>query len=143
MATPLMNPVTQAQTSALATNKVIRNTYTLLSMTLLFSAVTAGISMALNLLNAPQPVKVLIAGSGHVRNDYGVPIYLHQKNSHASIVAIGFQGVEKGITDVRDYARSWETAALPFDYLWLTQRARREDPCAGFRKQFSHKKQDK
>ena len=49
MATPLMNPVTQAQTSALATNKVIRNTYNLLSMTLLFSAMTAGISMVLNL----------------------------------------------------------------------------------------------
>ncbi len=34
--------------SALATNKVLRNTYMLLSMTLLVSAVTAGISMALN-----------------------------------------------------------------------------------------------
>jgi len=52
MATPLMNSATQVQTSILATNKVIRNTYTLLSMTLLFSAVTAGISMALNL---PHP----------------------------------------------------------------------------------------
>ena len=52
MATRLMNPVTHTQTSVLATNKVIRNTYTLLSMTLLFSAVTAGISMALNL---PHP----------------------------------------------------------------------------------------
>ncbi|WP_455222860.1 Bax inhibitor-1/YccA family protein [Kaarinaea lacus] len=52
MATPLMNPVTQAQTSVLVTNKVIRNTYTLLSMTLLFSAMTAGISMVLNL---PHP----------------------------------------------------------------------------------------
>ncbi len=34
--------------STLATNKLIRNTYILLSMTLLFSAVTAGISVALN-----------------------------------------------------------------------------------------------
>ena len=33
--------------SILATNKLIRNTYTLLSMTLLFSALTAGISMAM------------------------------------------------------------------------------------------------
>ncbi len=38
--------------SVLATNKVIRNTYILLSMTLLFSAATAGVSMALNL---PHP----------------------------------------------------------------------------------------
>ena len=33
--------------SILATNKLIRNTYTLLSMTLLFSALTAGVSMAM------------------------------------------------------------------------------------------------
>ena len=42
----------EKQTSILATNKVIRNTYILLSMTLLFSAATAGISMTLNL---PHP----------------------------------------------------------------------------------------
>ncbi len=35
--------------SVLSTNKVLRNTYLLLSMTLLFSAATAGASMALNL----------------------------------------------------------------------------------------------
>ncbi len=34
--------------TSLATNKLIRNTYTLLSLTLLFSAFTAGISYALN-----------------------------------------------------------------------------------------------
>jgi len=38
--------------SVLATNKLIRNTYTLLSMTLLFSALTAGASMVMNL---PHP----------------------------------------------------------------------------------------
>jgi len=41
----------QAQT-ALATNNVLRNTYMLLSMTLLFSAAVAGTAMA---LNAPHP----------------------------------------------------------------------------------------
>ena len=35
--------------SVLATNKLIRNTYILLSMTLLFSALTAGVSIVLNL----------------------------------------------------------------------------------------------
>jgi len=48
--------VSRTQPSALATNKVIRNTYILLSLTLLFSAVTAGLSMALNL---PQPGMLL------------------------------------------------------------------------------------
>jgi len=52
MNTPMINQTTTQQESAVATNKVLRNTYTLLSMTLLFSAVTAGISMALNL---PHP----------------------------------------------------------------------------------------
>lgn len=38
----------RTQQSVLETNKVIRNTYLLLAMTLVFSAVTAGISMAIN-----------------------------------------------------------------------------------------------
>jgi len=50
---------THAQTAVLATNKVIRNTYTLLSMTLLFSALTAALSMALNL---PHPGLLLTLG---------------------------------------------------------------------------------
>lgn len=57
------NPATltrsQTQVSTLASNKVIRNTYTLLSMTLLFSALAAGISMALNL---PHPGLLLTLG---------------------------------------------------------------------------------
>jgi len=46
----------QSQESTLATNKVLRNTYSLLSMTLMFSALTAGASMALNL---PHPGIIL------------------------------------------------------------------------------------
>lgn len=42
----------RANDSVLSTNKVIRNTYLLLSMTLLFSAATAGVSIALKL---PHP----------------------------------------------------------------------------------------
>lgn len=44
--------VTRGSVAVLDTNKVIRNTYMLLSMTLLFSAATAGLSMAMNL---PHP----------------------------------------------------------------------------------------
>ncbi|MGB5570021.1 MAG: Bax inhibitor-1/YccA family protein [Sedimenticolaceae bacterium] len=47
------------QESVLASNKVIRNTYMLLSMTLLFSALTAGVSMALKL---PHPGLLLTLG---------------------------------------------------------------------------------
>lgn len=49
-----------SQVATLETNKVLRNTYTLLSMTLLFSALTAAGSMALNL---PHPgFLITIAG---------------------------------------------------------------------------------
>ena len=59
-----MNP-TQYRTgavqavSAVAMNKVLRNTYALLSMTLLFSAVMAGVSMA---LNWPYPSIMVVLG---------------------------------------------------------------------------------
>jgi len=49
----------QTQASTYATNKVLRNTYALLSMTLMFSALTAGGSMALNL---PHPGLLLTIG---------------------------------------------------------------------------------
>ena len=40
---------TRSESQILATNKVLRNTYALLSLTLLFSAATAGIAMVMNL----------------------------------------------------------------------------------------------
>ena len=59
MNTSLTNANPRAQTSVLGTNALIRNTYALLSMTLLFSALTAGISMALNL---PHPGLLITLG---------------------------------------------------------------------------------
>jgi modulator of FtsH protease len=49
----------QRSEGALATNKVLRNTYSLLSMTLIFSALVAGTSMMLNL---PHPGLILTLG---------------------------------------------------------------------------------
>ena len=50
--TQVIDPLVRSETAAVGNNRVLRNTYALLSMTLLFSALTAGISMALNL---PHP----------------------------------------------------------------------------------------
>ena len=50
-------------TSTIAVNRVLRNTYLLLGMTLAFSAMTAGISMALNL---PHPGLLLTLGGWFV-----------------------------------------------------------------------------
>ena len=49
---PQVATIGHHQTAVQETNKVVRYTYTLLSMTLAFSALTAGVSMALNL---PHP----------------------------------------------------------------------------------------
>ncbi|BAN35950.1 hypothetical protein SCD_n02141 [Sulfuricella denitrificans skB26] len=52
-----IHSINQAQAlPALATNKMIRNTYMLLSMTLLFSALTAGAAVAMNL---PHPGMII------------------------------------------------------------------------------------
>ncbi|PKO56681.1 MAG: BAX inhibitor protein [Betaproteobacteria bacterium HGW-Betaproteobacteria-21] len=48
--------MTRSEASVLSTNKVIRNTYMLLSVTLAFSALTAGVSVALGL---PHPGIIL------------------------------------------------------------------------------------
>ncbi|WDE09654.1 Bax inhibitor-1/YccA family protein [Thalassomonas haliotis] len=50
-----------SQSSALEINKVLRNTYMLLSMTLAFSAVTAGVSMAMGLSHIAALVMTLVA----------------------------------------------------------------------------------
>lgn len=48
----MQNTIARTHASVLSENRLIRNTYTLLAMTLLFSAVTAGVSMAYKL---PHP----------------------------------------------------------------------------------------
>jgi modulator of FtsH protease len=53
------NSINTAASSVISTNKVLRNTYALLSLTLLFSAMTAGITMVLNL---PHPGILLTLG---------------------------------------------------------------------------------
>jgi len=58
MRTPIVT-TQYPQTTPLAANKVIRNTYILLSITLLFSALTAGVSIALKL---PHPGILITLG---------------------------------------------------------------------------------
>ncbi|MGB0842903.1 MAG: BAX inhibitor (BI)-1/YccA family protein, partial [Pseudoalteromonas shioyasakiensis] len=65
--------------STIETNKVLKNTYFLLAMTLAFSAVTAGISMAMNLPYFMGLVFSLIA--------FGVLFVVNKKADSASGVA--------------------------------------------------------
>lgn len=67
---------TASQSSAIEINKVLKNTYMLLSMTLAFSAVTAGISMAMNLPHGAALVMTLVA--------FGLMFVVNKKADSAS-----------------------------------------------------------
>lgn len=85
--------ITRQEESILATNKVLKNTYLLLSMTLLFSAVTAGLAMTLN-LPAPGFVITLVG--------YFALLFLTTKFSNSSLGLVfvfaltGFMGLTLG-----------------------------------------------
>jgi len=80
--------VAQPSTSALATNKLIKNTYTLLSMTLLFSALMAGVSM---MMNMPPMVNLIAFGGAIVLMWFVLP---RTANSTAGIfVVFGLTGL--------------------------------------------------
>lgn len=76
-----------SEQSVLQTNKVIRNTYMLLSMTLVFSAVTAGISMAIN------PPFIMYLGS--VIASFVLLFILNKKQNSAAALPLvfGFTGL--------------------------------------------------
>ena len=89
----LNTAVVRPESSILSTNKMLRNTYMLLSMTLLFSAMTAGISMVLNL---PHP-GMIITMVGY----FGL-LFLTTKFSNSSLGLVfvfaltGFMGLTLG-----------------------------------------------
>ena len=81
------------QTRQLASNKVLRNTYLLLSMTLFTSAVTAGISMALNL---PHP-GLIITLAGYFGLLFLTTKFRHRDLGIAFVFALtGFMGYTLG-----------------------------------------------
>ena len=87
-------PMPNARTgSVLASNKLIRNTYMLLSMTLLFSALTAGLSLAMRL---PHP-GMIITLVGY----FGLLFFIHKKQNSGWAVGgvfalTGFMGYTLG-----------------------------------------------
>ena len=91
-------------------------------------------TMASSLLSSKSDLRVLIAGNGHVRHDSGVPKYILAQDRMAAVVAVGMIEVEEDQNDVTAYGRDWGDG-LPFDYVWFTARADREDPCIEFIKQ--------
>ena len=93
MSTTPSNAIASSPKITLATNRVLRNTYLLLSITLLFSALTAGISMVLNL---PHPGLVLTL-AGYFGLLYLTTKYRHRDVGIAFVFALtGFMGYTLG-----------------------------------------------
>ena len=69
---------------------------------------------------------VLVAGNGHVRKDYGVPQILSAVAPSLKVISVGF--LERS-SDSRELINS---ESGKYDFLWLTDRAARKDPCEEF-----------
>lgn len=81
---------------------------------------------------------VLIAGSGHGRRDYAVPVYLRAQRPAASIVSVAMVEVKNGFDLPGDYpslknenvsTEASNTGEPAFDFVWFTARASRKEPC--------------
>lgn len=86
---------------------------------------------------------VLIAGSGHIRNDWAVPSILHQARRGRSSVSIAFFEVTPEHTSPSEYINAIQGAAKPFDFIFFTPRADLTDHCAEMRKHMEKKKSGK
>jgi uncharacterized iron-regulated protein len=95
-------------------------------------------SLASSLLQSDKPVKVLVAGIGHVRNDRGVPPYLKNNSktpvTDENVLAVGMLQVEEGLNAAADYAESWGVDRLPFDMVIFTPAVKQLDHCAELKK---------
>lgn len=73
-----------------------------------------------------EGISVLITGNGHARLDRGVPRYLQRLAPGLKILTLG--QIEKppgGWGDI-------DVNALPYDVVWFSEAAEREDPCEAF-----------
>ena len=92
-------------------------------------------TMAHSLLKSQSPVKVLIAGLGHARNDLAVPIHI----GNNKVLSVGFIEVEQDINKAAPYAKAWNSETLPFDIVWFTPQVKREDMCEQIKEHFKNK----
>src|SRR5438093_745012 len=97
--------------------------------------------MAPSLIAAGDPDgAILVAASGHVRNDYGIPVYLTAKAAGKQVISIAFLEVDNQKPEPDNYALPDPNGRLPFDFVWFTARVDDENPCEKFKSQFEHLK---
>ena len=86
------------------------------------------------LATASQDGALLITGAGHARTDRGVPAWLARRAPDLPVRALAFLEVSPEAREPRDYVPSDSPGTLPYDYVWFTPGAEREDPCAALQK---------
>ncbi len=85
---------------------------------------------------------ILIAGSGHVRNDWGVPALIRRTRPDASILSVAFLEVDPDRTSASDYTQAITGLAKPYDLIYFTPRADLTDHCAEMKKHMETRKSD-
>ena len=93
-----------------------------------------------DLRKSKRAVSVLIAGSGHVRNDLAVPRILRAKAPTAKIITVSFTEVTPDHKKPQQYEPQSADNAPVFDYLFFTPKFEIKDHCAGLAKRFGKHK---
>jgi hypothetical protein len=83
---------------------------------------------------------VLIAGAGHTRADHGVPVALAARAPGTKVLALAFIEVKTEQSDPAAYGELFDSPRLPFDAVWFTPRAEREDQCEALKRHMEKKK---
>ena len=91
-------------------------------------------ALALALLEAPTDSAVLIAGTGHVRADFGVPLLIAHAGATRPAATVAFVEVRADRRTIGDYADVFGVTPPPFDFLWFTPAVDDLDPCEKFRR---------
>ena len=84
------------------------------------------------------PPVVLIAGSGHVRTDYAVPMHLRKIYRRASYLSVAMIPVKPEALRPEDYLRGVPDA---FDILYFTPSHTEQNPCIQYEKQLQRLRQ--
>ncbi|MXY14737.1 MAG: ChaN family lipoprotein [Proteobacteria bacterium] len=91
-------------------------------------------AMTSALADSPVPA-VLVAGRGHVRNDYAVPVQLRNACHCDSLLSVALHPVHPDALEPEDYLQGTSNA---YDILYFTPNHTREVPC----EKFSHQLQN-
>jgi len=86
---------------------------------------------------------VLIAGAGHVRNDWAVSYLIRQNLPNATVVSVAFIEVDPKRTIPSEYMKTVSGLEKPFDFIYLTPSADLTDHCAEIENHLKTKKAEK